>query len=194
MQGHDGLEKTRTLNKAVAHHLPRSNDQVTLCLREFTRIVLNMKQEGDPLPNPPNDDEAQKITQVTPAEILTKNDFFQISCTNEENYGRRKSIPGKYKEKCQKELEYYGLSSFTFQWDIKGITIWDSITSNIIVKHWLHAKSEGAFSRYAIDTQHGTFEIILGLLERWLRGQKDIFRRNKSKKNPTKSRLKNKVC
>lgn len=193
-EGNFSCTKTRTLNKAVSNHLPGSNEQITLCLRDFTKMILNMKPRGDKLPNPPDMNELSMIQKINPTEPTSNTNFFQTPTSDVAFYGGKKSIPGKYKQICQKELENYGVLVPTFQWDTKGITVWDNLVLIVIVKHWLHAKAEGVFSNYAIDTEYSKHETLLGLSEHSLRGQKDLFKKPSLRKKFTKSRVKQQVC
>ena len=109
--------KTRTLNKEVAEHLPNSNDPISLCLRDYEKTILNMKSRGDRVPPPPTEDQVQVLNSKSINTIDPNNNFFNMETTNENLYGGKKSIPGKFKEQCQKELESYGIHVPTFQWD-----------------------------------------------------------------------------
>ena len=193
MTGKNGRSQTRTLNKAVSHTLPGRTDQIALCLRNFTKMILNMQPSKDKLPSPPDSQEVQNLKRIDLEELGTHVDFFNAPCDDTNLYFGRKSIPGKYKEQCQKELGHYGMTVPTFQWDTKGITKWDNLILTVIVKHWLHAKEEGAFSKYAIDTQYSRREVILGLSESWLRGQKDNYCNPRSRRKSCKSRVKQNV-
>ena len=96
-------------------------------------------------------------------------------------------------EQFQKELESYGIAIPTFQWDQTETTPWDQLCAKIIIKHWLHAKEQGAISGYPLDDQFSNHDTLDGVLEGCLCGQKHTFKKPKSRKRKVKSRVQRKV-
>ena len=44
---------TRSLNSKVASLIPHSNHQVSICLSDFIKIILNAELKKDPMPPQP---------------------------------------------------------------------------------------------------------------------------------------------
>ena len=72
-------------------------------------------------------------------------------------------------------------------------TKWDKILSEVIRKHWLNAKENDAFTNYPLDIEFCKKDILFGLLERWLRGQKDNYMKPRTRNKKPRSRVKHRV-
>ena len=186
------VPSTQTLNSQVAKHLPSANSTISLAVRDFIKIILNI-EKGYSLPLPPT---AQLLYQFQPppvSAILVNNTFFNLSTTNNTEHAGARKIPGKYKDQCQYELASYGIIPPTFLWNQPEVTPWDRTVLEVIVKHWLHAKGDGAFVNYPLEDQHCVSITLHGLAERWLRGQKDKYQKPKVRSTQTKPRVRKQV-
>ena len=63
----------------------------------------------------------------------------------------------------------------------------------MIIKHWLNAKDNDAFTNYPLDIEFCKKDILFGLLEHWLRGQKDNYMKPWTLKKKPRSRVKKRV-
>jgi len=187
--------KNRVLNAKLSKFLPSSNHQVSICLRDFIKIILNVKRTKESMPPPPSETEVVNFTAKQPplSTIEANQLVFNKTTTNQEVYAGAQGVPGRFKELCHGELESYGISPPTFQWGLSDITAWDEVMIQVIVKHWLHAKKEGAFAAYALDEGYCTSLTLLGLADRWLRGQKDKHKKPKNRAGISKPRVRQKV-
>ena len=183
----------RAQNAAVSKLIPSSNDQLCLCVRDFIKAVLNVKHRGEVLPPPPTPEEEILLATITASEILSSEDDFGVETEDSNLYGGKRAIPGKFKELCQKELQKIGVSRPTFNWNARQNTPWDNTVLTIIVKHWLHAQREGAFSHYPIQTRYCNFDCMSAIADRWVRGQKYKIGRTRAKSGDVNSRIKRRV-
>ncbi|CAH7682264.1 hypothetical protein PPACK8108_LOCUS16002 [Phakopsora pachyrhizi] len=71
-------------------------------------------------------------------------------------------------------------------------TRWDGLVIDILVKHWLYAKNKEAFQEYPLQSDFCTKTIVSAIVERWLRGQKASYGKDKIT-NQNLSRIKKKL-
>ncbi|CAH7689290.1 expressed protein [Phakopsora pachyrhizi] len=69
---------------------------------------------------------------------------------------------------------------------------WDGLVIDILVKHWLYAKNKEAFQEYPLQSDFCTKTIVSAIVERWLRGQKASYGKDKIT-NQNLSRIKKKI-
>ncbi|CAH7677503.1 hypothetical protein PPACK8108_LOCUS12667, partial [Phakopsora pachyrhizi] len=98
----------------------------------------------------------------------------------------------KYKSLCLSEMAQHNIQHPTFQWDVEGQTRWDGLVIDILVKHWLYAKNKEAFQEYPLQSDFCTKTIVSAIVERWLRGQKASYGKDKIT-NQNLSRIKKKL-
>jgi len=153
-----------------------------------------MNKKDDPKPPQPHTNIIAQVELPTISHIISNLAAFDYAKPEEEEFLGPRSIPVKTRDLCQAELATYGISPPSFIWSQRGITAWDKVMLEVVVKHWLKGYGEGAFANYAIEEVHCNSLTIHGLAERWLRGQKDQIRKPKCRNTRTKPRIKNKVC
>ena len=96
--------------------------------------------------------------------------------------GKVQKIPRKFISFCEEDLKTFSISGPTFEWNKKQNSQWDNTIIAVILKHWCFAKSQGAFSKQALNPQFSEYKILLAVLEHWLHGQKENY--GKEKLNP----------
>lgn len=185
-------KSTRTLNKMVASHLPPSHSPFCVCIRDFTKLVLEITKQNKNLPPPPSSLQNERLLIININDIEINSLNVENTQTLVEDSSIGKGIPVMFKNLCQAELVKYNIENPTFQWDIKGQSKWDEVMISVIVKHWFFAKGNQAFLNYPIQSDLCNQNIVAAILERWLRGQKASYLKNKKPKQNL-SRMKNKV-
>ncbi|EGG10003.1 uncharacterized protein MELLADRAFT_103727 [Melampsora larici-populina 98AG31] len=83
-----------------------------------------------------------------------------------------------FKSLCRTDLENHGLSQLTFDWGMPDRDPWNQTMAIFIVKHWQYARLQGAFDKQSITPEHKTEENCLGIMLRWVRGQRVDIRQN----------------
>ncbi|MBW0520337.1 hypothetical protein O181_060052 [Austropuccinia psidii MF-1] len=125
---------TRRIDTAVSQYIPRSNDQIFLCLRDHIKMVLGIFPCGLPLPKPPSEKLILNLIQPTTEELVSNEYYSEIPSSDTIYYGGRNGIPGIYKDPCTSELFNYGIQKVYFQMNIKTITTWDNRILGVITK------------------------------------------------------------
>ncbi|KAI8448069.1 hypothetical protein BY996DRAFT_4591948 [Phakopsora pachyrhizi] len=158
-------KSTRTLNKLVSSHIPPSQDSLCICIRDFTKMILGLTKNNNNLPLPPSSDEVDTATllNITDVDI----DLLVVEERNiaTEEASITKRIPLKYKSLCLSEMAQHNIQHPTFQWDVKGQTMWDGLVIDILVKHWLYAKNKEAFQEYPLQSDFCTKTIVSAIVE-----------------------------
>ncbi|CAH7671650.1 hypothetical protein PPACK8108_LOCUS6448 [Phakopsora pachyrhizi] len=185
-------KSTRTLNKLVSSHIPPSQDSLCICIRDFTKMILGLTKNNNNLPLPPSSDEVDTATLLNITDVDIDSLVVEERNIATEEASITKRIPLKYKSLCLSEMAQHNIQHTTFQWDVKGQTRWDGLVIDILVKHWLYAKNKEAFQEYPLQSDFCTKTIVSAIVERWLRGQKASYGKDKIT-NQNLSRIKKKI-
>lgn len=190
---HKPYTSVKAINRSVAQYLPQHYEPVCQSLFQFVKLLLNPEEEGPPYPAPPNEDQISIIASIgldgTQGPEIIDDDQLDAS----DVLGKTKKIPRRFLEFVNREIQGLGIQQISFQWDQKVETQWDTLVINVIVKHWLFARSKGAFQDYALNPEFCTKEILFGILSRWLRGQKEKYGKVKDKTPAFKVKIHSKV-
>ncbi|KAI8449757.1 hypothetical protein BY996DRAFT_6418119 [Phakopsora pachyrhizi] len=185
-------KSTRTLNKLVSSHIPPSQDSLCICIRDLTKMILGFTKNNNNLPLPPSSDEVDTATLLNITDVDIDSLVVEERNIATEEASITKRIPLKYKSLCLSEMAQHNIQHPTFQWDFKGQTRWDGLVIDILVKHWLYAKNKEAFQEYPLQSDFCTKTIVSAIVERWLRGQKASYGKDKIT-NQNLSRIKKKL-
>ena len=149
----------------------------------------------DPIPPQPLEEEIVRFNLDQPplSLVASNTSAYDRPTSDNRQYAGIRKIPGWFKKLGQAELQSYGVMVPTFIWDQREIMPWDCLMLEVLVKHWLDAKGQGAFFNYVLEEEYCTSEIIHGVAERWLRGQKEEKRKPKIQSKTTKPKVRQQV-
>lgn len=181
-------KSVRAQNRAVAGWLPPHHTAYCQAISEFTRYLLDMPDTSLP-PPPPTDSELAALPTLSEAAILGHTAVFSVGSdpirihdSTQKLQGRRKVSWVTHRHVFLLDLSQSGVPRATFEWITSRDSQWDNTMLVFLVKHIKWADKHDAFSRYSINRDHTSDEILWGVLERWLRGRAED--RAKRMRNP----------
>lgn len=139
----------------------------------FTRLLLGFAKENPVYPMKPTREELGQLRAPIQATLLSDHQVFQSQTVPTE--GTAEDL-AKFRELFLLDLSNHGVLRFTFDWDDLDSSVWNRTMALFIVKHWLYAKSQGAFKRQGINPNYATVPICIGLVLRWMRGRSQEIR------------------
>ena len=157
------------------------------------KIVLNITPGTQPLPPSPSESQLQEFNPTPEQSIWENTEIFGMQTSSTESFERNNCIPGKFKELCQAHLAQLGIKPPTYIWTTTTITPWDQVVTSTIVKHWLFAREQAAFSEYPLNPDHCNKTSLVAMVERWTRGQKLIHGKPTRNRRGYSSRIKKKL-
>jgi hypothetical protein len=80
-------------------------------------------------------------------------------------------LPSRSEQLFLADLRQYGVTRFTFDWQLTEGCHWNHMMTILLVKHWIHSKNQGAFSNLPINPAHTTEIKLTGMIIRWIRGR-----------------------
>ncbi|EGG04642.1 uncharacterized protein MELLADRAFT_108320 [Melampsora larici-populina 98AG31] len=145
-------------NASVAQTLPKANARISHSIAAFTRLLLGFTKENPVYPMKPNHEELGQLRAPKQSNLLSDHQVFQSQTVPTD--GTAEDL-AKFKE--------------LFLLDLNS-SLWNRTMALFIVKHWLYAKSQGAFKRKGIDPTYATVPICIGLVLRWMQGRSQEIR------------------
>lgn len=174
----------------MAPWLPERNSGDYQAIIDYLKYLLGRTAAGTPYPPSPNPTELDQVPQISPECILADLTVFSLnppvtdpSCDDKISLPRQKPCWVTSKALFNCDLARYRVPRMTLVWGKSDDSVWNCVVLAICLKHWLWAKEHNAFSHYSIDPKFSGNAIVLGVMERWVRGQRPAGNPNSAKKN-----------
>lgn len=177
------VKSLKANNALVAGSLPTANAASCRAISTFLRTLLEYNTLKN-YPPPPTEDEHTTLIQPTKETIMSDCRVFvpepETAVSKEDRWANTKAM-------LLADLRKYGVTRFTFDWTLQEGYEWNRIMTTFTLKHWLHAKRQGMFSKLSINPSHTTEAQLEGMIARWIRGRASEIRSGRN--DPQKCRV-----
>ncbi|KAA1136506.1 hypothetical protein PGTUg99_034068 [Puccinia graminis f. sp. tritici] len=188
---------TRTQNKHLAS-LPAYNSPLCQALYEFMRLLLGIKKSSDPWPPSPTptqlaqfhsrwcpDDPEKRLINAISQQVATGSE------PTSSDLGKKKTLHSTLQTTFVKHLKEISFPHAGFNWNEPGFSPWNEAFSDLILRHWDHARVTGAFIAYSMAPRPAADPaIIKSLIHRWFNGRQDELRREQRKPGSAENKKK----
>ncbi|KAA1139045.1 hypothetical protein PGTUg99_034594 [Puccinia graminis f. sp. tritici] len=186
----DHASSTRTRNKHLK--LPAYNSPLCQALYDFIRLLLGIRNNSDPCPSPPSVAQLAQLNRewyLTTSDEITKTTISKIA--NELTpidsptplHGKKKVLHESHRIIFIRHLQIIKFPHECFNWNEPCSSAWNEEFTELIRKHWNHARASGAFLAYSMDPCAACdSSIITALIHRWFNGRRDEIHREE--RNP----------
>ncbi|EGG04110.1 uncharacterized protein MELLADRAFT_65136 [Melampsora larici-populina 98AG31] len=161
----------------------KANAASCRAISTFLRALLEYNTLKS-FPPPPTVDEHTTLIQPTKETIMSDQRVFlpepETVVSKEDRWANTKAM-------ILADLQKYGVTRFTFDWTLQEGYEWNRIMTTFTLKHWLHAKQQGMFSKLSINPSHTTEVQLEGIIARWIRGRATEIRSGRN--DPKKRRV-----
>jgi hypothetical protein len=163
-------------NKQLAKVLPSSNSPFSQSVYDFTKMLLKKVNPNAPWPDSPTCDQVLSFLSITNWQpLINSSDIFACFAhlsQPSELFGKKKSIPSYYQNIFLEDLNIVHIPHCSFNWKEKSNSPWNKAFFEMILKHWMYTKSQGAFSAYPIDLSNKDPSKLSGVLIQWFNGRR----------------------
>lgn len=185
------MKSLKAQNKEVAPWLPERNSGISQAVTDYLKFLLGRTTKREPYPPTPTSTELVQLPQISTDTILTDLSVFSLDpvpahppTDDSTCLPRQKPCWRDFKILFVLDIDRYSVPRATLAWGSPVDCAWNQIVLIICLKHWRWAKDHNAFSSYNIDPEASSNAVVLGIMERWLRGKSNPnLNINDAKKN-----------
>ena len=179
------VKSLKANNALVADSLPKATSPACRALSSFIRNLLHYNPVDKSYPLPPTAEEHAQLCHVSQQVIMDDQQIFSPYHALQPS-----PTPTQLSSWLERlflaDLQQYGVTRFTFDWQLTEGSNWNRMMTILLVKHWIHSKKHGAFSNLPINPAHTTEIKLAGMIIRWIRGRAVDIRSGRN--NPEKLR------
>ncbi|EGG09638.1 uncharacterized protein MELLADRAFT_61026 [Melampsora larici-populina 98AG31] len=173
-----GVRSLKAQNRELALWLPQRNSGSYQAITDYMKFMLGKFGTRAVYPTSPEPSEIHLLPDLDSGTIPADSSVFGLHLEPPSpSHQTINLLPRQdaswitYRRIFLQDLTRFGIPRATLAWESPVTFPWNKMMLAFLVKHWRWAMSQGAFSRYSVDSTYSTDAICQAAMERWFRGR-----------------------